>query len=218
MFGAHPGRGHIMAAWIDASVISEDDPLGVDPALDIYNPEHGPPFAPDFVATVRAAQRARVERITARAHARLRYLHGRKEGPRDEAFLVYRTMADPRVTDLTLDPNDRPPESIWGEPRAINYGANNVGRFTSLTSWLSQWSPESRADGPACLARTSVPVLNLEFSADSAVLPGDIELWSDAAGSREDYHRIAKATHYMDGQPELLAQVVELISGWARGL
>ena len=195
LFGAHPGRGHIMAAWIDASVISEDDPLGADPALDIYNPGHGPPFAPEFVATLRAAQRARVARITARTHARLRYLRGREGGPRDEAFVVYRTMADPRVTDLTLDPNDRPPESIWGEPRSINYGANNVGRFTTLTSWLSQWSPESRADGPACLARTSVPVLNLEFSADSAVFPGDIELWSDAAGSREDYHRIAKATH-----------------------
>ena len=218
LFGAHPGRGHIMAAWIDASMIAEDDPLGVDPALDIYNPEHGPPFAADFVATLRAAQRARVDRITARAHARLRYLRGREDGPRDEAFLVYRTMADPRVIDLTLDPNDRPPESIWGEPRAINYGANNVGRFTTLTSWLSQWSPESRADGPACLARTSVPVLNLEFSADSAVLPGDIALWSDAAGEREDYRKIAGATHYMDGQPELLAQVVEAIAGWARGL
>ena len=76
----------------------------------------------------------------------------------------------------------------------------NSGGASTLTSWLSQWSPESRADGPACLARTSVPVLNLEFSADSAVFPGDIKLWSDAAGSREDYHRIAKATHYMDGQ------------------
>ena len=70
----------------------------------------------------------------------------------------------------------------------------------------------------ARLARTTVPVLNLEFSADSAVLPGDIALWSDAAGEREDYRRIAGATHYMDGQPELLAQVVEAISGWARGL
>lgn len=191
---------------------------GGDPALDIYNPEHGPPFAPGFVETVRAAQRARIERITARAHARLRYLRARPDGPRDEAFLVYRTMADPRVIDLTLDPNDRPPESIWGEPRAINYGANNVGRFTTLASWLSQRLPETRADRPACLARTSVPVLNLEFSADSAVLPGDIELWSDAAGSREEYRKIAGATHYMEGQPEPLAGVVDSIAGWARGL
>ena len=96
LFGAHPGRGHIMAAWIDASVISEDDPLGADPALDIYNPgtalrsrrNSSPPCG-------RRSARASA-RITARTHARLRYLRGREGGPRDEAFVVYRTMADPR--------------------------------------------------------------------------------------------------------------------------
>ena len=216
LFGAHPGRMHIMEAWIDASVIDEADPLSADPALDVYDPGHGPPFSAGFVARVRAAQKARAARITARARARLRHLRARAEGPGDEAFVVYRTMADPRVLDTTLDPNDRPPESIWGNPRAINYGANNVGRFTTLTSWLSQWSAESRADGPRCLARTSVPVLNLEFSADSAVFPGDVRLWSEAAGERETYRKIAGATHYMDGQPELLAETVETIASWAK--
>ena len=216
LFGAHPGRMHIMEAWIDASVIDEADPLSADPALDVYDPAHGPPFSAGFVARVRAAQKARAARITARARARLRHLRARAEGPGDEAFVVYRTMADPRVLDTTLDPNDRPPESIWGDPRAINYGANNVGRFTTLTSWLSQWSAESRADGPRCLARTSVPVLNLEFSADSAVFPGDVRLWSEAAGERETYRKIAGATHYMDGQPELLAETVETIASWAK--
>ena len=218
LFGAHPGRMHIIAAWADASMIAEDDPLSADPALDIYNPAHGPPFAAEFVAAIRAAQNARIDRITARAKARLRYLRALPGGARDEAFVVYRTMADPRITDLTLDPNDRPPESIWGDPKAINYGANNVGRFTTLTSWLSQWSPASRANGPACLARTTVPVLNLEFSADSAVFPGDIKLWSEAAGGRETYRKITGATHYMDGQPDLLAEVVESIATWSRGI
>ncbi len=218
LFGAHPGRAHVMATWIDASAIGEHDPLAADPELDIYHSAHGPPFSPEFVAAVRAAQKARIARITGWARARLRHLRALPDGPRDEAFLVYRTMADPRVIDLALDPNDRPPESIWGAPRAINYGANNVGRFTTLTSWLSQWSPESRADGPRCLARSSVPVLNLEFSADSAVFPSDIRLWSDAAGGRETYRRIAGATHYMDGRPDLLAEVVETIASWARAI
>lgn len=218
LFGAHPGRMHIMEAWIDASVIDEADPLSADPALDVYDPAHGPPFSAGFVARVRAAQKARTARITARARARLRHLRARAGGPGDEAFVVYRTMADPRVLDRTLDPNDRPPESIWGDPRAINYGANNVGRFTTLTSWLSQWSAESRADGPRCLARTSVPVLNLEFSADSAVFPGDVRLWSEAAGDRETYRKIVGATHYMDGQPELLAETVETIASWAKAV
>ena len=218
LFGAHPGRMHIMAAWIDGSVIAEDDPVSADPALDIYNAAHGPPFSAGFVAAVREAQRARIGRITARCLARLRHLRGLADGARDEAFIVYRTMADPRIVDLSLDPNDRPAESIWGAPKAINYGANNVGRFTTLTSWLSQWSSASRADGPASLARTTVPVLNLEFSADAAVFPSDIRLWSEAAGPRETYRKIAKATHYLDGQPALLAEVVETIAAWARRL
>lgn len=217
LFGAHPGRGYVISSWLDASMIAEDDPQSADPDLDIYNPANGPPFAPEFLAKVRAAQRARYERITARAKARLRFLRARKDGPRDEAFLVYRTMADPRVIDLALDPNDRPPESIWGDPKAINYGANNIGRFTTLTSWLSQWSHETRADGPRCIARTKVPVLNLEYSADAAVFPSEIKMWSDAIGKRrEAYHKIPGARHYLDNQPKLLEMVVELISGWAR--
>jgi hypothetical protein len=219
LFGAHPGRSHIISHWLDASVIAEDDPQSADPELDIYDPANGPPFKPAFLEKVRAAQKARHERITASAQARLRYLRSRPDGPRDEAFVVYRTLADPRIIDLALDRNDRPPESIWGHPKTINYGANNIGRFTTLTSWLSQWSPLSRADGPKCIARSAVPVLNLEYSADAAVFPSEIKLWSDAIGKgREEYHKIPGARHYLDDQPKLLAMVVELIASWARRL
>ena len=219
LFGAHPGRQLVMANWLDASVISEHDPLSADPALDIYHADNGPPFAPDFIARVRAAQRARSERITDRTQSRLRYIRALPDGPSDEAFVVYRTMADPRFLDLTLDANDRPPGSIWGDPKAINYGANNVGRYTTLTSWLSQWSLASRADGPACIARTTVPVLNLEYSADAAAFPSDIRMWSDAiGGGREQYHEIKGATHYLDGRPDLMDRVVGLIADFARAL
>jgi hypothetical protein len=219
LFGAHPGRAYIISTWLDAAMVAENDPQAADPDLDIYNPKNGPPFKPEFLAKVRAAQKARHERITAWAQARLRHLRARADGPRDEAFLVYRTLADPRVIDLTLDRNNRPAESIWGDPKAINYGANNIGRFTTLTSWLSQWSPLSRADGPGCIARTRVPVLNLEYSADAAVFPSEIKMWSDAIGKkREEYHKIPGARHYLDNQPQLLDMLVELISGWARKL
>jgi len=82
-------------------------------------------FVDDLARQLRAQDvkmqlNARVERITARAHARLRYLRGRDGGARDEAFLVYRTMAEPRVNDMKLDHNDSPPESMWGEPKGIN--------------------------------------------------------------------------------------------------
>ena len=219
LFGAHPGRQLVMANWLDASVISEHDPLSADPTLDIYDPGNGPPFAPEFVARLRAAQRARSERITDRARSRLRYIRSLAGGPVDEAFIVYRTMADPRFLDLALDANDRPPGTIWGDPKSINHGANNVGRYTTLTSWLSQWSSASRAHGPDCIARTTVPVLNLEYSADAAAFPSDIRMWSDAIdGGRERYHEIKGATHYLEGRSDLMEQVVGLIAEFSRSL
>jgi len=219
LFGAHPGRHLVMANWLDASVISEHDPLAADPALDIYNTVNGPPFAHEFIARIRAAQHSRSERITKSARSRLRYIRALPGGPSDEAFVVYRTMADPRFLDLTLDANDRPPGTIWGDPKAINYGANNVGRYTTLTSWLSQWSLASRADGPACIARTTVQVLNLEYSADAAAFPSDIRMWSDAiGGGREQYHEIKGATHYLEDRPDLMDQVVSLIAEFSRAL
>ena len=51
----------------------------------------------------------------------------------------------------------RSPGSVWGDARQVNYSANAMGRTTSLTAFLSQWSSRSQADGPSNLARTSVP-------------------------------------------------------------
>ena len=57
--------------------------------------------------------------------------------------MVYRTHADPRFLDLSLDPNDRAVGSVWGKgadgARAVNYAASQMGRITSLTAWMPQW-------------------------------------------------------------------------------
>ena len=80
-----------------------------------------------FLARFLAAQRARRDR-SARVRARLAELRATPGGPRDEAFIVHRTHADPRCLDLSLDANDRAPGSVWGDARAVNYGANAMGR------------------------------------------------------------------------------------------
>jgi hypothetical protein len=224
LMGGHPGRSRLMLNWLDASVTDENDLLARDPTLDIYDSANPAPFSADFVARVRAAQRQRSDRITNWARQRLAQLRALPDGPRDEAFLVHRTYADPRFVDLALDANDR---KLGGNradnPRQLNYGVNNLGRYTSLTSWLSQWSLGSRADGPTNMALTSIPVLQLDFTADGSVFPSDIREWSTAIAAngrsgREEFHRIEKGNHFLKAQPHLIDLVSDLTQGWCEKL
>jgi hypothetical protein len=218
LFGAHPGRSLLLLKWIDASVTDENDPLSVDSSLDIFNSANGPPFTPQFVAKLRNAQQKRSERVTDRTIRRLQMLRAGPENPRDEAFIVHRTCADPRFFDLSLDPNDRAAGMVWGDPYKLNYGPRDIARFTTLTSWMSQWSLESRAHGPDCIARTAVPVLNLEFTADTNALPSDIAMWTAAVGDRQKFLRIKDATHFLIGQPQIRSNVGEIIADWSQKL
>ncbi|QKS00275.1 alpha/beta hydrolase [Sphingomonas sp. CL5.1] len=217
LLAGHPGRSTLMTTYIDAAVIDERNPDVGDPALDIFAPANPAPFSSDFVARVRAAQRARSERITSWAVERLHILRERPGGARDEAFVVHRTYADPRFVDRGLDPNDRAPGGNRGDtPQQANLSANNLARFTTLTSWLSQWSHLSNADGPDNLAKTSIPVLQLEYTADAGIFPSDVARWSAAGGDRVENHRIVGASHYLYRLPRQLAEVAELAAQWSK--
>jgi pimeloyl-ACP methyl ester carboxylesterase len=221
MCAAHPGRGQVLTDWLDPSVIDERDMLSCDPALDMFDLRNGPPFDRDWLARYRVAQRGRNERITDWALARLRAFDAdpNPEGPKDAPFLVFRTAADPRFVDLTLDASDRKAGTTRGSARAANYGVMHTGRVCSLRSWLSQWSVRlSRADGPACLARTSVPVLSVTYSADPVVFPSQLAQYTKAAGDRCTAHTLKGATHHMHGQPELVEKLADLLVDWAQGL
>jgi hypothetical protein len=220
LFAAHPGRARTLLAWLDPSVMDEHDPQATDPAWDMFNPANGPPYDPDWLRAYRARQRARRDAIEERVRARLRMLRADPCGPQDEAMLVHRTHADPRFLDLSLDANDRRPGSIWGDPRAVNRAANAMGRFSTLASWLSQWSSASRADGPARLAQTSVPVMICDHTADASVFPSDNEAWAAAAASRPDggaarMERLAGGDHYLAGRSDLVACLADLIREFA---
>jgi pimeloyl-ACP methyl ester carboxylesterase len=221
MCAAHPGRAQVLTDWLDPSVIDEDDMLARDPALDMFNPRHGPPFDRDWLSRYRAAQLARNERITDWSLARLRAFEADPdpEGPKDAAFLVFRTAADPRFLDLTLDPSDRKTGTTRGSARASNNGVLHTGRICSLRSWLSQWSTRlSRADGPKCLERTAVPVLSVTYSADPVVFPSQVGQYTKAAGGRASAHTLKGATHHMHGQPELVDKLADLLVDWGKGL
>lgn len=217
---AHEGRSTLMRHWIDPSLTDEHDGLSLDPDLDMYDVRHGPPYSHAFLERFRGAQQARYERIDQWVGQRLRQLREQTApgSPRDEVFVVYRTHADPRFLDLALDANERAVGSVWGAgaagARAVNYAASQMGRITSLTAWLSQWSPRSRADGPSNLARTSVPVLLCTYTADESTFPSTRAAWLAAGGSRIRNVDVRGGNHYLAGQPGLVEQVADTMADW----
>ena len=215
---AHLGRSRLLRDWIDPSVIDEHDPLSVDPEFDMYDARHAVPYSAEFLARFSAAQQARLERIEHWALERLRQLRGTPGAPRDQAFIVYRTHADPRCVDLSIDPNDRQPGSVWGDARQVNYSANAMGRTTSLTAFLSQWSSHSQADGPSNLARTTVPKLLLTYTGDQSTFPSTRDAWMAAGGERIRNIDIVGGNHYLAGQPELVLRAADAVAEWAHAL
>ena len=112
-----------------------------------------------------------MRRITASVKDTLATLKARNTAELERGFVTHRTLAEPRFLDPVLDPNDRKPNWCYlGNPETANTGPVGLARFSTLRSWLSQWSiDDSNADGVRCAAQISVPLLAIENSADDAV-------------------------------------------------
>jgi pimeloyl-ACP methyl ester carboxylesterase len=226
LLAAHPSRHRVLRDCIDPAVLDESDPTVLrDPALDLYDPRNPPPYSPDFLARYREAQTARVRRITASVKKRLEKL--RADGrPNDEfAFVVHGTLADPRALDPAVDPNDREPgTSFLGDPRIVNTGPIGLARFSTLRSWLSQWSvDDANGDGVRAAADVKVPVLQIYNSADNICTPEYARIVFDAlASSDKETRRIDGANHYYIGpdQKAHLRDAAAICTEWlaARGL
>jgi pimeloyl-ACP methyl ester carboxylesterase len=216
---AHLGRSRLLQTWIDPAVTDESDLLATDPSLDMFDPANGPPYSSEFMQRYRRAQSERLQRLEQWARAKLSELRATAGAATDMAFIVNRTLADPRCLDATLDPNDRlPGTTVWGPPREQNFAANSMGRYTSLTAFLSQWATCSRGDGPVNLARTSVPVLLMEHTADSSTFPSDHDSWCQAAPGRISRQKLKGGTHYLNGQPQLVEQLADAVAAFANNI
>lgn len=214
---AHVSRAVTLSEWIDPAIRNETDPDDRDPTLDIYAPAGPkPPFSADFQTRYRAAQKARIARIDAWADAELARL--RTAGPpgAERAFVVHGTMADLRWLDPAIDPNDRKPGWCYmGDPAQVNMSPAHIARYSSLRSWLSQWSARSRADGPACAARVSVPALVVENTADDACTPSHAaRIFAGFCPGQAEMARIEGATHYYLNQPDHLARATATVLDW----
>lgn len=213
VLNAHRGRAQVLTAWLDAAITDESDPWARDPGLDLFDPRWGPPYEAEFVDRYRAAQVARNRRITQWVRER------RADGAHDEAFVVHGTAADPRFLDLWLDPSDRAVGTYRGpDVRAANEAATGLGRWSTLSSWLSQWALDTtNASAETSLASCSVPALFLQGTADQGIFPSDTEALFAACGADDrELGWIRGGTHYFDGQPELQAQVFDGITDWLR--
>jgi hypothetical protein len=223
----HLGPGRLLLACIDPSVADEQDPMSVVPDLDPFSPANGfaePPassaYTQEFLARYRAGQRARVARIdaVARDHlgrtgeARAAFKnHGhaldRRRSLAPKIITVFRTDADPRTVDLSLDPSERPYGSLFGKrPDLINYGLTGFGRLTTPEAWLSTWSGlSSNAGFVRCAPGVTVPTLFIELTGDQAAFPADSRQMIDALGAEDLTTATVRGLHFgaaiADGEP-----------------
>ncbi|MGB0342028.1 MAG: alpha/beta fold hydrolase [Parvibaculales bacterium] len=217
LMAAHISRHGTLTQWLDASITDETNPDMRDPALDLYGEMLEPPYDAGFLDRYRAAQIARNRKITDWVKYKLQALADKGRENEEFAFVTHGTMADPRWLDPAIDPNDRMPGHCYlGVPRIVNNGPVGLARFSTLRSWLSQWSyDDANADGPASLAHISVPALVIGNSADDACTPSHTQALFDAIGhDNKQRAEVKGATHYYMGQPELAAQAVAIVRNW----
>jgi hypothetical protein len=194
-------EGALGLANLDPSVTDENDPLSCDPALDMFDTANGycrPPavshYSPAFLERYRAAQVERCRRIDARARsevARKREHRARMGDPgfanlplaeqnaitrqavASETLVIYRTMADPALTDLAIHPSKR---SIIGlmqpDPQVANWSIPGFVQMMTAEGWLSTWSGLStQVDMHADVKLITEPVLSIGFERDVTILP-----------------------------------------------
>lgn len=219
LLAAHVSRSHTLTEWLDPSIRDESRPFERDPEWNLYDPANPqqPPYDAEYVARYRAEQLARNRRITAWVRETLEALRRDPAAAPERAFCVHGTMADPRFLDPSLDPSDRPPGLCYlGEPRVVNDGPVGLARFTTLRSWLSQWSyDDSRADGIGNAGRVSCPALVIQNTADLACTPSHARRLFDAIGHEDkELHEISGADHYYLSAREKAAEAVALIQDW----
>ena len=217
----HLGPGKLLQNCIDPSVTDETDPTAIDSSLFPFSAENGfkrPPesarYSKEFVQRYRQAQRERVERIDERAKAmideRLRARSAAKEGAdlrtrilgaHTPIFQVWRTDADPRCFDLSLDASDRKWGTVWGnDPLASNFGSIGFGRSCTAESWLSTWSGlSSNASFEKCGSAIELPTLMIDYTGDNTVFPADSAAIFASLRTSHKSRRSIRGNHH--GQP-----------------
>jgi pimeloyl-ACP methyl ester carboxylesterase len=240
LLSPHPGQGVLLLNGLDPSVTDEADAFSVDPALDPFDPANGfrrPPesskYTPAFLERYRAGQRARCERIDAfarsllerkaAARTRLKQQPNRRDkllASHAPIFTVWRTDADPRCWDTSLDPSERLVGSLWGaDPAVSNLGSVGFGRVCTPESWLSTWSGlSSNASMAKCAPKIEQPTLVIEYTGDNCVFPTDVDrIYADLGTSRKAHVKVRGNHHGMPlaaGEPSGQIEAGRQLRAW----
>ena len=236
----HPGQGVLLMHALDPSVTDEADAFSSDAALDPFSPANGfrrPPesaqYTAEFVERYRAAQRTRCERLDARAKAAIaekRAAGARlKEKPSKAdklvsahapIFQVWRTDADLRCWDTSIDPSDRLVGTLWGaDPAVSNLGSVGFARVVTPESWLSTWSGlSSNAALSRCVGDIEQPALVIEYTGDNCVFPADVRAIVDGLRSISKRHERVRGNHHgmplAEGEPPGQIEAGQRIQAW----
>ena len=215
---AHKGEGRALTWRLDPSLTDENDPYGTNPELDMYNPQNGyrkPPevskYSPEFIQKYRAAQQARMERLDRKARALVEQQKGfqevmtrsdfetfplplqsfiRRRAIATHYMVVYRTEADLRYTDLSIDPSDRVLGTNFSpfpyDPELENYSEGGRPRAITPRSFLSTRSgPSSNAALIDTIRRVKVPTLVVTGTADRGIHLQDTRDVYEASGTQD---------------------------------
>ena len=219
LLAAHCSRATTLTEWLDPSITDESKPEIREREFNLYDPlnPNQPPYSKDFIEEYRKRQIERNKKITDWALTKLESFQG--DPTKEYGFVVHGTMADPRWLDAEQEPNDR--KAGWcylGDPKVVNDSPIGLSRFSSIRSWLSQFSYElSEADGEKCGRNTSVPTLVIGNSADDACPPSHNQrLYDSITHERRKLHIVKGANHYYFGQKEELSEAVQVSIDWLK--
>lgn len=255
---AAEGEGLHFTHHLDPSLTDEHDPFSYDASLDMYNPDNGfrlPPqkttYTPEFIERVRKAQQERGRRLADLARSYVReqdYYRGLMQSPAfahmspkdqlmierraqfDRPMILYRTRADLRYYDLSLDASDREVGHMTG-PVKDGHRRSDLRNWryedplsTGITAreFLSTLSVDSHARMWDNLAKIRVPVLVVNSSADSGIHRSEHEKTFASAGSADKGKLwIEGGEHGLEphgpkgGRGDQRVQFVDAVTRWA---
>lgn len=210
---AHFGNAFTFIRKIDPSLTDEDDPTSLDPSLDMYNPANGfriPPepskYSKEFLERFEKGQQARRQRIADKALAifrekqfyeklmqspifdkldRYEQLQIQRKAIANHYLVIYRLLAIPEFTDLSLDPDDRVVGSNGSNrPDWANYDRPSHPNVIRVDAFLDTYSPYSRVDLLEQIKEVRVPTLFICGSADMQEYPSEREAMYEASAGK----------------------------------